>query len=188
MAQGAEEAGCEVEYIDLFRLEKYTGCISCFGCKQEKTFGQCVCKDGLTDVLDKIRTADGLIIGSPNYLGNLTASFRALYERLVFQSLTYNREVPCCNTRKIPVVLIMTSNCGEEMYDATGYAALLAQYKGTLDTFVGPTEVLTCGDTLQVKDYSKYNWTMFDPESKKKRHDETFGEYLAKARALGKAF
>lgn len=188
VAQGAEETGCEVEYIDLFRLEKYTGCISCFGCKQEKTFGQCVCKDGLTDVLDKIRTADGLIIGSPNYLGNLTASFRALYERLVFQVLTYNREAPCCNTHKIPVVLIMTSNCDEKMYDATGYAALLAQYKGTLDTFVGPTEVLTCGDTLQVKDYSKYNWTMFDPESKKKHHDETFGAYLAKARELGKRF
>lgn len=29
VASGAEESGCEIEYIDLFRLEKYTGCISC---------------------------------------------------------------------------------------------------------------------------------------------------------------
>lgn len=188
VARGAEENGCEVEYFDLFKLEKYTGCISCFGCKQEKTYGKCVCRDGLYDVLEKIRTADGLIIGSPNYLGNMTASFRALYERLVFQVLTYNREEPCCNQRKIPVVLIMTSNCSEDMYDAIGYSSLLAQYKGTLDTFVGPTEVLTCGDTLQVNDYSKYSWTMFDPESKKKRHDETFETYLAKAHELGKKF
>lgn len=186
VAHGAEESACEVEYIDLFNLDKYTGCISCFGCKQEKTFGKCICKDGLSDVLDKIRTADGLIIGSPNYLGNLTASFRALYERLVFQVLTYNKEEPCCNQHKIPVVLIMTSNCSEEMYDTIGYSALLAQYKGTLDTFVGPTEVLICGDTLQVKDYSRYNWTMFDPESKKKHHDETFEDYLTKAHELGK--
>ena len=28
--EGAREAGAEVEKFDLFRLEKYTGCISCF--------------------------------------------------------------------------------------------------------------------------------------------------------------
>ena len=188
VASGAEEAGCEIEYIDLFKLEKYTGCISCFGCKLEKTFGKCVCKDGLTEVLDKIRAADGLIIGSPNYLGNMTASFRALYERLVFQVLTYNREEPCCNPRRIPVVLIMTSNCPEEAYETIGYAALLEQYKGTLDKFIGPTELLSCGDTLQVNDYSRFNWTMFDPEKKKKRREETFDDYLAKARELGRKF
>ncbi len=186
-AKGAEDSGCEVEYIDLFKLEKYTGCISCFGCKQEKTYGKCICHDGLYDVLEKIRNSDGLIIGSPNYLGNVTASFRALYERLVFQVLTYNKENPCCNQHKIPVILIMTSNCGEEMYAATGYDKLLEQYKGTLDTFVGPTEVFVCGDTLQVKDYSKYNWTMFDPEHKQKRHDDTFEEYLNKVYELGKS-
>lgn len=185
-AEGAEAAGCETEYIDLFKLEKYTGCVSCFGCKRENNFGKCVCRDGLSGVLEKIRHADGLIIGSPNYLGNLTASFRALYERLVFQSLTYNRETPCCNAHKIPVLLIMTSNCSEEMYGAIGYAPLLEQYKGTLGTFVGPTEIFCCGDTLQVNDYSPYNWTMFDPEAKKKRHDETFGDYLAAAFEAGK--
>lgn len=185
VTKGAEDAGSDVEYIDLFKLEKYTGCVSCFGCKQENTYGKCICHDGLYDVLEKIRKADGLIIGSPNYLGNLTASFRALYERLVFQFLTYNKENPCCNKHKIPVVLIMTSNCDEEMYDATGYTALLEQYKGTFDTFVGPTKVFVCGDTLQVNDYSKYNWTLFDPNNKKKRHEETFNEYLTKAYELG---
>lgn len=184
--KGAEDAGCEIEYVDLFKLEKYTGCISRFGCKQEKTYGKCLCRDGLYDVLEKIRNADGLIIGSPNYLGNMTASFRALYERLVFQVLTYNKENPCCNQHKIPVILIMTSNCGEEMYDAVGYTTLLEQYKGTLNTFIGPTEVFVCGDTLQVNDYSNYNWTMFNPESKKKRHDDTFEEYFTKAYELGK--
>ena len=79
----------------------------------------------------------------------------------------------------------MTSNCSEEMYDAIGYATLLEQYKNTLNTFVGPTEVFACGDTLQVSDYSKYNWTLFNPASKQKRYDETFEEYLAKAYELG---
>lgn len=184
-ARGAENAGAEVEYIDLFKLEKFTGCVSCFACKLPKTFGKCVCRDGLSDVLEKIRNADGLIIGSPNYLGNLTASFRALYERLVFQSLTYNREKPCCNTHKIPVLLIMTSNCGEEMYDAVGYSALLDNYQKTLTNYVGETKVLTCGNTLQVSDYSRYDWTMFDPAAKKAHREETFDAYLQKAFALG---
>ena len=183
--KGAESTGAEVEYISLFQLEKYTGCVSCFACKKPETFGKCMCRDGLSDVLEKIRQADGLIIGSPNYLGNLTAGFRALYERLVFQSLTYNKETPCCNEHMIPVLLIMTSNCPEEVYDRTGYTTLLDSYKATLSKFVGPTEVLACGNTLQVNDYSQYNWTLFDPAEKKRHHDETFGDYLEKAFELG---
>lgn len=186
-AKGAESEGAELVYFDLYKLPRYTGCISCFGCKLEKTFGRCVCQDGLTQVLDEIRNADGLIIGSPNYLSNMTAGFRALYERLVFQSLTYNKEKPCCNSHMIPVLMITTSNCAEEMYEAIGYDQMLNSYQMTLSSFVGPTDILVCGDTLQVKDYSKYDWTMFDPEAKQKRHDETFKEYLDEAYKKGQA-
>ena len=72
-ARGAESVGAEVERFDLFRLEKYTGCISCFGCKKEKFKGHCICRDGLTPVLDAIREADG-DHRIPNYLGDMTAS------------------------------------------------------------------------------------------------------------------
>ena len=136
-SKGAESAGAAVERYDLFKLEKYTGCISCFGCKKEKFKGHCVCRDGLTPVLDAIREADGLIIGSPNYLSELTASFRALYERLIFQNLTYNLENPCCNVHPIPVLLIMTSNAPDTMY-----ADLMERYRLTLDRFVGPAKIL----------------------------------------------
>ncbi|MBR2845164.1 MAG: flavodoxin family protein [Solobacterium sp.] len=181
-AKGAEAAGAEVVRFDLFRLERYTGCISCFGCKKERFKGHCICRDGLTPVLDAIREADGLIIGSPNYLSELTASFRALYERLIFQNLTYNRETPCCNDRFIPVLLIMTSNAND-----TAYLNLLNNYKATLSRFVGPTEVFVSGNTLQLKDYSKtdWEWSLFDPESKQKRHETVFPEECRKAYALG---
>ena len=180
--RGAEAAGAEVVRFDLFRLERYTGCISCFGCKKERFKGHCICRDGLTPVLDAIREADGLIIGSPNYLSELTASFRALYERLIFQNLTYNRETPCCNDRFIPVLLIMTSNAND-----TAYLNLLNNYKATLSRFVGPTEVFVSGNTLQLKDYSKtdWEWSLFDPESKQKRHEAVFPEECRKAYALG---
>ena len=32
-AKGAESAGAEVKVFDLYKLEKFSGCISCFGCK-----------------------------------------------------------------------------------------------------------------------------------------------------------
>ena len=172
-SQGAESAGATVERFDLFKLERYTGCISCFGCKKEKFKGQCICRDALKPVLDAIRESDGLIIGSPNYLSEMTASFRALYERLIFQNLTYNKENPCCNAHPIPVLLIMTSNAPDTMY-----SQLLNNYQQVLSRFVGPTEVFVSGNTLQLKDYSKtdWPWSLFDPEDKKQRHETVFPE------------
>ena len=182
--RGAEEAGASVEKFDLFRLEGYTGCVSCFGCKKEKFKGHCIRRDGLTPVLDAIRAADGLIIGSPNYLGELTASFRALYERVIFQNLTYNLATPCCNDRLIPVLLIMTSNAPD-----TAYLNLLRGYQQTLTRFVGPTELLISGDTLQLKDYDRtdWPWTMFNPEAKRRRHETVFPQEREKARGMGAA-
>ena len=183
-ARGAESAGAVVEKFDLFRLEKYTGCVSCFGCKKEKNKGRCVCRDGLAPVLDAIRESDGLIIGSPNYLSELTASFRALYERLIFQNLTYNLEKPCCNERPVPVLLIMTSNAPD-----TGYTGLLQNYRQTLDRFVGPTQVLVSGNTLQLKDYNKtdWPWTMFNPEEKQRRHEDICPQECQRAYQMGLA-
>lgn len=183
-SKGAISAGAVVERFDLFQLEKYTGCISCFGCKKEKFKGHCICKDGLAPVLDAIREADGLIIGSPNYLGEMTASFRALYERLVFQNLTYNRETPCCNEHPIPVLLIMTSNAPD-----TAYTGLLENYRQTLSHFVGPTDVFVSGDTLQLKDYSKtdWPWSIFNPQSKQDRHENVFPQECKRAFDMGEA-
>jgi len=136
-------------------------------------------------VLEAIRNADGLIIGSPNYLGDMTAGFRALFERLIFQSLTYKTEVRSYNQKQIPVLMIMTSNASEDFYTQIGYDQMLQRYQGSFNTFVGPTKILISSDTLQVKDYSRYNWTMFDPEHKKERHETVFPEDKKKAFDLG---
>ncbi|WP_044974917.1 hypothetical protein [Ruminococcus sp. HUN007] len=57
-----------------------------------------------------------------------------------------------------------------------------------MNRFVGQTEVLISGDTLQLKDYSKtdWPWSMFDPEAKQKRHDTVFPEACQKAFEMGK--
>ena len=184
-AKGAESEGAEVKVYDLYQSEKFTGCISCFGCKLPEHQGVCVCKDGLTPILDDIRSADGLIIGTPNYLGDVSAGFRALYERLIFQSLTYKTEPRSYNERRVPVLFIMTSNAAEDFYAQIGYDKMLANYQNMLCNVVGPTKVMISSDTLQVSDYSKYNWTMFDPEAKKQRHETVFPTDKEKAFSLG---
>ena len=184
-AKGAESAGAEVKVYDLYKLDKFTGCLSCFGCKRPEHFGKCICRDGLAPVLEDIRTADGLILGTPNYLGDVSAGLRSLYERLVFQYITYKTESRSYNDRRIPVLFIMTSNCAEEYYDKIGYNSMLDNYKSTLGGMVGPTKVMVCGNTLQVNDYDKYNWTMFDPEAKKARHETVFPQELERAFLLG---
>ena len=184
-AKGAESVGAEVTYFDLYKLDKFTGCVSCFGCKLPEHLGVCVCKDGLAPVLEEIRSADGLIMGAPNYLGDISAGLRALYERLIFQSLSYKTEPRSYNKHLIPVLFIMTSNCSEEYYSKIGYDKMLENYRKNLSGMVGPTKVMVSGDTLQVNNYSRYNWTMFNPEAKKARHEEVFPSEKKKAFDFG---
>ena len=168
--KGAQSEGAEVIKYNLFNLDKYTGCVSCFVCKKEQFKGHCIIKDGLTEVLDAIRESDGLIIGSPNYLSEMTTSFRALFERLIFQNLTYTTDVPSCNENPIPVLLVMTSNAPD-----TYYTQLLENYQSTFSNFVGPTEVFISGNTLQIEDYSKTDWPCyFNAEEKYERHKKIF--------------
>ncbi len=179
-AAGAASEGAEVEIIDLYKLDKFTGCVSCFGCKTEGNLGKCVFKDSLHDVLEKIRNADGLILGSPVYLGDISAGLRALYERLIFQYITYKTEPRSYNDCRIPVVFILTSNAPEGYYDD-----LVKKYKGSLETFIGPVRTLVSANTLQVENYEKYNWTMFDPDQKKKRREKVFPQERTAAFSMG---
>ncbi len=184
-AKGAEAEGAEVQVFDLYRLNNVHGCMSCFACKLVPNEGKCVFKDGLAPVLEAIREADGLVIGTPNYLGNVSAGFRALYERLIFQSLTYKKDPRSYNGRRIPVLFLMTSNAPKEMYLPLGYRKMIDGYRKTLDAFVGTTKAFVAGNTRQVKDYSRYDWTMFDGDAKVERHEKVFPEEKKKAFRLG---
>ncbi len=184
-ARGAETEGAEVKVIDLYSLDRFAGCISCFGCKLPASLGKCVYQDALAPVLADIRNADGLILGTPNYLGEASAGFRALYERLVFQYITYKMEPRSYNTHLIPVLFIMTSNAPEAFYTPEGYGRVVSAYQNTLSGIIGPTKTLIASDTLQVNDYDKYDWTMFDPEAKRARHETVFQEVKQSAFSLG---
>ena len=185
-AKGAMEEGAEVKFYNLYKLDKYFGCYSCFGCKRKPNEGKCIIKDGLKEVLDAIRESDGLIIGSPNYLGDTSAAFRALFERLEFQTLTYNLAKPRYDFKRIPVLFLMTSNAKLDYYKNIGYDDMLNKYKTAFEDAVGNTKIYIADDTLQVNNYDLYNWTMFNKEDKIKHHNEVFDNELNEMYSLGK--
>ena len=74
---GALEVGAEVEAIDVTKLNiKY--CTACDSCHET---GVCSIKDDFNVVLEKLLAADGLIWSSPNYIKNVTAQLKKLFDR-----------------------------------------------------------------------------------------------------------
>ena len=69
----------------------------------------------------------------------------------------------------------------------TMYEQLLRNYQRTLTSFVGPTEVFVCGDTQQLKDYSKTDWPwFFNAEERYERHEKIFPKEREAAFEKGK--
>lgn len=76
--KGAGDAGAEIEYFEVARL-RIEPCIACDKC--HKT-GYCVQKDDFQETFDKIMAADGLVIGSPVYIYQVTAQLKNWIDRL----------------------------------------------------------------------------------------------------------
>lgn len=74
-AEGLETEGVQMAGHHL------QGCVGCFKCFKKKD-GRCaVEKDMLNDCLDRMREADGILLGSPTYFSDVSANMRALIER-----------------------------------------------------------------------------------------------------------
>lgn len=182
--QGAESVGVQTEYVDLYDL-KFTGCRSCLACKRKNAErNKCYWPDDLSPLIEKILHSDGVIIGTPIYLGEPTAHFRALYERLGFCVLSYDGDMSYF-TGKVNVGIIYTMNASRSYYENDMRPTLhFAEYyygmalKGEVLTYA------SC-DTLQVKDYSIYSMGMFDPKHKADHHLEQFPKDLGQAKELG---
>ena len=185
--KGAASAGAETELIQLYDLN-YSGCISCFACKKlsRKKDGFCAVKDDLTSVLERIRSADALVIGTPVYFSAETAATRALLERLLFPYLKYSKDRKSLFPGKIRTALIYTMNVNEELLQTIGYDQHFYSTKNSLETIFGECEVLLSTDTLQYNDYDKYEHEIFDKQEKIKRHKEVFPLDCERAFELGR--
>jgi multimeric flavodoxin WrbA len=184
--QGARSSGAETELVQLYDLS-FSGCISCFSCKKldRKEDGVCAVEDDLSPVLNRVKEADALIIGTPVYYGSESAATRALLERLCFPYLKYAKNIQSLFPRRINTAMIYTMNVPEEMLETMGYDWLFTRTKMMLERHFGPCELLLSTNTLQYDDYDKYESEIFDKEAKVKRHAEVFPEDCKRAFELG---
>ncbi|MBU3948503.1 MAG: flavodoxin family protein [Proteobacteria bacterium] len=184
--KGAESAGAKTELLQLYDLN-YSGCISCFSCKKidRKEDGVCAVQDDLTAVLNRVKEADALIIGSPVYYGTETAATRAFLERLCFPYLKYAKNMQSLFPKRINTAMIYTMGVTEEMLKQTGFSQVFATTRMMLGMHFGACELLLSKDTLQYSDYGKFESEMFDKEAKYKRHAEVFPKDCKRAFELG---
>ncbi|MDR0813912.1 MAG: flavodoxin family protein [Oscillospiraceae bacterium] len=183
-AKGAQEAGAEVKYYDIFKLNT-KGCYSCFGCRRlgNPDYAKCNIHDDLTPVLDDILSSDGLLLGSPIYCGDVTASVRALCERLWFPGIAYSTEHKPLYERRIPTKLLFTMNAPSHDF----HKHVNEQMLHTFSWIIGDTEIIEATETLQFDDYAKYETTMFDVQQRIDRHRDVFPQDLQNAYNAGKA-
>lgn len=182
--RGAESVGAETEYIDLYSLS-FSGCRSCMACKRKGIEETCKCywKDDLTPVLEKVWQADRLIIGSPIYYGQPTAGVRSFLERVVFPTLSYN-DYSSTFKGKVDIDVFLSMNAPEEIY-ARSYEAKMKEYFAPFGFLNGTTNIIPVCDTLQVKDYSRFEMAGFSEEHKKSVHDREFPAALENAFKIG---
>jgi len=185
--EGAASTGAETEMVHLYDLE-YQGCTSCFSCKLigGKSYGKCALMDGLTPVLEKIRSADALILGSPIYVGTATGEMRSFLERLVYPYLVYDPPHSSLFPKKMPTGFIYTAGADENRVREMSYEAQFQLTAFLLERIFGSSEWFVVTDTLQFEDYSKYVSSAFDPEAKARRHREVFPGECRKAFEMGK--
>ncbi len=185
--KGASEMGAETEMVNLYELE-FTGCRECYLCKIKngKRYGECAYRDGLTDVIAKVRDCDGFAFGAPIFLGDFAAQGKSFLERLFFPYTSYEGGDFSLNKNPKPTALFAAMNVKEDFLNEF--------YRGQL----GNTEAwfkrimlkdpytLYSTDTYQFSDYSRYDAGLWNEPEKRAWRDEHFPIDLQKAEEIGK--
>lgn len=78
-AKGALDSGNIIEKINVSE-KKIAPCLACYHCKNS---GECVYKDDMPEILQKMIDADVLVLASPVYFYSVNAQLKALIDRTV---------------------------------------------------------------------------------------------------------
>ena len=80
VAKALNENDVETEIIQVGNLD-IRGCIACWKCIET---GVCVFNDIVNEIVEKIKTADGFIFGSPVYYSGINGTMKSFLDRLFF--------------------------------------------------------------------------------------------------------
>ena len=76
--EGARQSGADITFIDICSLD-IAYCTACGTCYAK---GECVTDDDYGMLLEKMMDADGIVLGSPNYINAVTAQLKTILDRM----------------------------------------------------------------------------------------------------------
>jgi len=99
VAKGAESKGAQIVEIDM-NMSGVKGCQACNACAKPDAEPICIQNDPLKPMYKELAEADGIVVGSPIYMGGLTAQCWLLINRLrpvATSSPTFTPRIPGLN-------------------------------------------------------------------------------------------
>ena len=72
--------GIETELISLAG-ETISGCIACYKCAENKDQRCAIVRDRVNEYIARMKEAEGVLLGSPTYISDMSANMKALIER-----------------------------------------------------------------------------------------------------------
>ena len=159
----------EVKKIFLYNL-KYTGCRSCFACKQKqgKFYGTCPVKDDIHELVAEVFEVDALAIASPTYFGNITGMLHSFLERAMFSKNTYHLNHESLAPKPVPITMLYSCNCTPELAQKFHYPNHWDDLEAEIGhVFKHPTSRVVAYNTYQFDNYEKYDVEMFKEEDKR---------------------
>lgn len=76
--RGGESEEARTELIDIYQLD-IDYCTACGICYST---GECTLMDDFPDLFEKMMDAEGVVLGSPNYINSVTAPMKAIFDRM----------------------------------------------------------------------------------------------------------
>ena len=145
-------------------------------------------KDDLSPILEKLKTADAVVFGVPIYFMNLSAGMVAFIERFFFSNYIYSAEIPTVFPKKLPSAFLLTMNMTQAHYEQFKMAEKFSSYEMFTEIILGvKPKILRAYNTVQFKDYSKYESSIFNPEEKIAYRAENFANLCAQAYEIGRS-
>ncbi len=80
IAKRLEEQGIETEIFNV-GAKPLSGCIGCGTCR---TVGKCFVDDGVNEFVEKMKSADGLVVGSPVYYASASGQIVSFLDRAFY--------------------------------------------------------------------------------------------------------
>ena len=122
-----EKAGFKTEMVNIGD-EAYIGCQACFTCRKTKDNTCKYTKDSFNKVYKKCLDADIIILGSPVYVGGMTASMKAFIDR----------------------ACIVSKANGQPLKRKIGASVVAVRRNGALETFNSMNNLFTISEMIIV--------------------------------------